>query len=428
MNRARKEAPNSLRELVGRLQSGETSPTRVAAEALDRIDRTDSVIRAWEHIDAELVLAEAHSIEGTRSGPLWGVPLAVKDLIDVAGMPTRCGSELRSDRKAATADAVCVARARAVGAVPLGKTVTTEFGYFRPGPTRNPHALDHTPGGSSSGSAAAVAAGMVPFALGTQTAGSLTRPASYCGVAGFVTAKNAIPLDGVTGLSPSLDSLGLLAATVADLHFAWTALRHGASTDPVSARTAPRPLWVWSGAELGQLSSEMAAALHSTAAAVQAAGGMCRELRASDDIVALAHHHHTVMAYEAVRERAGEAAQPERISSALAELFDAGAATSVTEYRRALDAITDIRERMLSILDQVGMILGPAALGSAPRGIAATGSPVLSRPWQAMGFPVVTIPGNRDSSGLPLGLQLIARPGAENELFAGALWIEQLLC
>ncbi|BAH50822.1 amidase [Rhodococcus opacus] len=420
------ELRSPLRDLVEQLAAGSTTPTEVAEAALARIAELDPRIRAWAHLDPDAVRSAAARIQDRGAGGvLWGVPVGVKDLIDVACMPTRCGSELTSAEPAA-ADADCVARVRALGALPAGKTVTTEFGYFKPGPTRNPRAVDHTPGGSSSGSAAAVAAGMVPLAFGTQTAGSLTRPASFCGVAGFVTAHGSFSTDGITGLSPSLDSLGLLARTVSDLHFAWTALRDGAPA-PTLEPSAPRRLRLWSGFELGEVSTEMTAALRKTAATAEASGVSCREVDAAATVVALTEHHHSVMAYEAARERSAEAARPEKISAPLAELFGAGAQTSEADYAGALAGIREMRQRLLSALDEDEAILGPAALGAAPRGHDATGTPVLSRPWQAMGLPVVTIPGKRDSAGLPLGLQLIGRPGAEQRLFETAVWLESVL-
>ncbi|MFC9554897.1 amidase [Rhodococcus sp. NPDC056960] len=420
------ELRSPLRDLAEQLSAGSTTPIDVAEAALARITDLDPTIHAWAHLDPDAVRSAAARIqEGGPGGALWGVPVGVKDLIDVAGMPTRCGSDLRSTAPATT-DADCVARSRALGALPVGKTVTTEFGYFRPGPTRNPRAVEHTPGGSSSGSAAAVAAGMVPLAFGTQTAGSLTRPASFCGVAGFVTARGEFSTDGITGLSPSLDSLGLLARTVSDLHFAWTALRDGTRA-PALVPSAPGRLRLWSGVELGEVSPEMTAALVETADSAAAAGVQCRELDAAPTIVALTEHHHTVMAYEAARERAAEAARPEEISTPLAELFATGAQTAGAEYQAALAGIAEMRQLLLAALDEDEAILGPAALGAAPRGHDATGTPVLSRPWQAMGLPVVTIPGKRDNTGLPLGLQLIGRPGAEQRLFEIAVWLESVL-
>ncbi|MBD0324050.1 MAG: amidase, partial [Aldersonia sp.] len=383
----------------------------------------DSDIRAWVHVDPDQVRATADRLGGdSQPGPLWGIPLGVKDLIDVAGMPTRCGSDLRGPQPAA-ADADCVALARQLGAIPIGKTVTTEFGYFKPGPTRNPHNVEHTPGGSSSGSAAAVAAGMVPIAFGTQTAGSLTRPASFCGVAGLVTAKGQFSTAGITGLSPSLDTLGLLTRSVADLHYAWRALQSGVRPRPLSP-AVPRRLRLWSGFELGEVSPEMTAALRASSDTAAAAGAMCRELDSASGIVALAEQHATVMAYEAVRERVAEAAQPNRLSAPLAELFATGNQIAPAEYDAALRDIHKARRRLLAMLGDGEFVLGPAALGAAPHGLDATGTPVLSRPWQAMGLPVITIPGHRDSAGMPLGLQLIGRPGAETALFGAAAWIE----
>ncbi|MFE7417474.1 amidase [Rhodococcus sp. NPDC057529] len=420
------ELRSPLRDLVEQLSAGSTTPIDVADAALAQIADLDPAIHAWAHLDPDAVRSAAARIQSSDpGGVLWGVPVGVKDLIDVAGMPTRCGSELRSAEPAST-DADCVARVRALGALPVGKTVTTEFGYFKPGPTRNPRAVDHTPGGSSSGSAAAVAAGMVPLAFGTQTAGSLTRPASFCGVAGFVTAHGEFPTAGITGLSPRLDTVGLLARTVSDLHFAWTALRDGTRA-PALEPSAPRRLRLWSGFELGEVSPDMTAALRTTAGAAQSAGVRCREMDAAAAVVALTEHHHTVMAYDAARERAVEAAQPDEISAPLAELFTAGAQTTEAEYRAALAGIAETRRSLLAALDEDEAVLGPAALGAAPRGHDATGTPVLSRPWQAMGLPVVTIPGKRDSVGLPLGLQLIGRPGAEQRLFETAAWLESVL-
>ncbi|MER5828478.1 amidase [Streptomyces mirabilis] len=226
----------TLSALTAGVARGELSAAEVIAGALERLDRTESDVRAWVRVDRDGALSAARELDAVPSGgPLRGVPVGVKDIIDVAGLPTECGSPLRRGR-IAEADAPLVARLRRLGAIPLGKTVTTEFAYFAPGPTRNPHNLAHTPGGSSSGSAAAVATGVVPLALGSQTAGSLTRPASYCGVAGFVAPAGG-PLDttGFVGLAPGLDAVGLLTPTVADLRLA-----HGARTGSPALRNRRR--------------------------------------------------------------------------------------------------------------------------------------------------------------------------------------------
>ncbi|WP_394361281.1 amidase [Amycolatopsis sp. SB7-3] len=397
--------PWSLRELVQDLRQGRTTPEAAAKRALARIAETDAELRAW--------------VDRTDFPPGAGVPLGVKDIIDLAGLPTRCGSTLRAEAAPATLDAAIVTAWRAAGMAPLGKTVTTEFAFFAPGPTRNPAALGHTPGGSSSGSAAAVASGQVPLALGSQTAGSVTRPASYCGVASLVMSHGRYPVTGVTGLSPSLDSHGVFAATAADLALAWSAL----TGDPARESRPPRIL-VWSADALDVVEAPMRHALTQAAKRLQDAGATVEPFRDEQLMVELTAAHPVVMAYEAARERAAELAVAERLSAPLARLLQAGAATSADEYETARATIADGAVRLADAFD---VVLGPAAPGAAPHGLDATGNPVLSRGWQALGLPVVTIPGFTDAAGLPLGLQLVGRHGGENELLGHACWAERVL-
>ncbi|MGW4832947.1 amidase [Amycolatopsis japonica] len=397
--------PWSLRELVHDLRQGRTTPEAAAKRALARIAETDAELRAW--------------VDRTDLLPGAGVPLGVKDIIDLAGVPTRCGSTLRAKAVPATADAAIVTAWRAAGMAPLGKTVTTEFAFFAPGPTRNPAALGHTPGGSSSGSAAAVASGQVPLALGSQTAGSVTRPASYCGVASLVMSHGRYPVTGVTGLSPSLDSHGVFAATAVDLAFAWSAL----TGDPAREPRPPRIL-VWSADALDVVEAPMRHALTQAAKRLQDAGATVEPFREEQLMVELTAAHPVVMAYEAARERAAELAVAERLSAPLAQLLRAGAATSVDEYETARATIADGAVRLADAFD---VVLGPAAPGAAPPGLQATGNPVLSRGWQALGLPVVTIPGFTDPAGLPLGLQLVGRHGGDDELLGHACWAERVL-
>ncbi|WP_426990396.1 amidase [Pseudarthrobacter sp. Y6] len=418
----------SLRELSAALRTGETTPSSAVEIALACIAETEADIRAWVHVDAEAARAAARELElvdGPR-GPLWGIPVGIKDLIDVSGLPTRCGSSLRGAEPAQD-DADCVRLLREAGAVIIGKTVTTEFGYFKPGPTRNPANLQHTPGGSSSGSAAAVAAGVIPLALGTQTAGSLTRPASFCGAAGFVAPIGTFSLHGVTGLSHSLDTLGFLAHSVADLHFVWNALAKRPGRDSGSDSDKPTRVLLWNGSGLGDVSTEMACALEQAATNLGSTGGHVTEWSEHDLIKQLAEAHADVMAYEAARERAAELDRPEELSGQLRELLTTGLRMTEKKYEAALQTVASSRRIVLALLDSVDAVLGPAALGAAPAGIEATGSPVLSRPWQALGFPVITIPGLRDADRMPLGLQLIGLPGREDRLFSIATKIESSL-
>ncbi|WP_327346999.1 amidase [Streptomyces europaeiscabiei] len=382
-------------------------------EALRRLEKTEPEIRAWVRVDAEAARAEAGR---APEGPLLEVPFGVKDIIDVSGLPTECGSVLRRGR-IAKADAWLVDRLRGAGAVPLGKTVTTEFAYFQPGPTRNPHNIHHTPGGSSSGSAAAVAAGVVPFALGSQTAGSLTRPAAFCGIAGFVAAVGAWPTTGFTGLSETLDAPGLLAAQVRDLATVVEAV-DGTRTEIPSS---PRVL-LWPGTELAAVEPKMLEALRCTGRALDAG-----ELGDRVPTSLLADAHVTVMAYEAALALAAEAEHPEFLSGHLNHLLQRGRQTPTDDYEAALDVRSAARAQILDLLDDVDAILGPAAPGPAPHGLDATGTPILSRPWQLLGLPVVTVPGHRDVWGMPLGLQLIGHPERVGRLLGLAEHIERTI-
>ncbi|WP_370933682.1 amidase [Amycolatopsis sp. cg13] len=401
-------APWSLRALVADLTAGRTTPEAAVAEARARIAAAS--FDAW--VSSAFVPVSV--------GPLGGVPLGVKDIIDLAGLPTRCGSVLREDSPPATVDAAIVREWRRAGAVPIGKTVTTEFAFFAPGPTDNPAAPGHTPGGSSSGSAAAVVAGHVPLALGSQTAGSVTRPAAFCGVASLVMSRGRFPVDGVTGLSPSLDSHGMFTATVSDLSLAWSAL----SGEPEAAVSSPPRLLVWSSEDA---TPAMRTALGSAVAGLRSAGAVVDEFPDPALVPALTAAHPVVMAYEAARERPVELASADRLSAPLAQLLRTGAEMPLAEYEAALDVVASGASRLAEIVAGYDAILAPAALGSAPAGLAATGDPVLSRPWQALGLPVIAVPGLRDEAGLPLGLQLVGRSSEETALLATGRWTETAL-
>jgi Asp-tRNA(Asn)/Glu-tRNA(Gln) amidotransferase A subunit family amidase len=421
-------APHSLLELASKLHDGTITPHDAVQDSFKSIADTEESIRAWVIVDEEGAVGQASALEAARGpkGPLWGIPVAVKDLIDVRGLPTGCGSSLKG-HVPAQVDADCVRLLRGAGAVVLGKTVTTEFGYFSPGPTRNPVNPKHTPGGSSSGSAAAVAAGTVPLALGTQTAGSLTRPASYCGVAGFVAAQGQFTMTGITGLSKSLDSLGLLARSVKELRYAWDALcgheATGTQDNPGSV-----DLLLWNGSGLDELTPDMTDALDHTSTVLSNGHDIhLTEWTDHELIRGLAEDHATVMAAEAAVERSAELTRPEALSQPFIDLLTTGRGIKEEEYRAALERIAASRRIFLALLERFDAVLGPAALGAAPLGIEATGNPILSRPWQAMGLPALTIPGLRSRVGMPLGLQLIGVPGREPKLFQIGERIENAL-
>ena len=398
---------------------------RLARQTRRQIELSESRLNAWVTLSPDLAEQTALLDQDGAKLPLRGVSLGVKDLIDVAGFPTRAGSPITSS-DAVAADADCVARLRALGAVVQGKTVTTEFGYFAPGPTSNPHAADHTPGGSSSGSAAAVGAGVIPLALGTQTAGSLTRPASYCGAAGMVLAHGATSMAGIVGLSESLDSLGLLTRTVDDLRFVYRALYPDASTGHRVGST--NTVFAWHGSELDVIAPSMGRLVQQLPLLINKLGVECQPLEWDDHVRTLAADHLTVMAHEAATTRAAELdAHGAQLSAPLRQLLEQGAGVTVGEHRSALTRRDRSCDLLGTLLGSNALVIGPAAIGPAPAGLTATGSPVLSRPWQLLGLPVVVVPGAMTRAGLPIGLQIIGLPGREHDMLHLGVELEHLL-
>ncbi|TJY66267.1 amidase [Arthrobacter sp. CAU 1506] len=409
--------PWSLRDAVAELRRGGAAGERVAARSIARIEATDPTLHAWAAHEPQTILVP--------DGPLGGVPLGVKDIIDVEGYPTKCGSGLRADAAPADKDAAIVSAWRVAGAVPVGKTVTTEFAFFAPGPTRNPASPAHTPGGSSSGSAAAVASGQVPIALGSQTAGSVTRPGAYCGVASLVMTHGRYPGNGIVGLSKSLDSHGVYTATVSDLALAWSAL----TGDPDVGLESLRPprLLLWTAAPLDVVSVEMSSALSETLKALRAAGAVVDLLPLEQLVARVTAAHPVEMAYEAARERSWERDQADLLSAALAHLLRTGAGIAEAEYAEARMTIARATDKIAHAMVGYDAVIGPGAPGAAPADLDTTGDPVLSRAWQALGLPAVGVPGLRDSKGLPLGLQIVGKARDEIGALRAAVWVERVL-
>lgn len=410
----------SIEARVAEIREGRASATDWTTTAQERIALLEPEVSAWVALADHAAADAAERDSRPEPGPLQGVPIGVKDIIDVAGLPTRAGSSITSPEPVAES-AACVAALEALGAVVQGKTVTTEFAYFTPGPTRNPRAPGCTPGGSSSGSAAAVAAGMVPLALGTQTAASVTRPASFCGVAGMVLARGSIDLNGIIGLSHTLDNLGLLTASVDDLAYVYRALF------PDQATAATSRIVLWDGSDLGTLEPAMAEGFDLAVQRLRGSGIDTDDLEWSDDVRTLAEDHPVVMSYEAARARRDVRDRINEVSETLAGLMRRGLAADDEDYVQAQDRI----ERSTEALDQAyeadTIILAPATLGPAPQGLGGTGSPLLSRPWHVLGLPVVTVPGLTTAAGHPLGLQLVGRPGREASLLVEGARLERLV-
>ncbi|WP_262354692.1 amidase, partial [Bordetella pertussis] len=353
-------------------------------------------------------------------GLLAGVPIAVKDIFLTEQFPTRYGSPIYEHGIAGT-DADCVARARAAGALVLGKTVTTEFAYFTPGPTANPRDPSRTPGDSSSGSAAAVAAGMVPLAFGSQTAGSLIRPASYCGVFALKPTHGLHSLAGAKAMAPSLDTLGWLARDAGDLELMRCALA-GEDYRPLpDARPAALRLGICLTHEWHAIEPDGAQAFAHAQVLCTAAGAQLAPLVLPDALQGLMQAQQTIMAYEAARSLAAEWRDARaRLSPAMQALIEAGLGCDAQSYAQALALAARGRAHLEHAMRDLDAVIAPAAPGEAPPGLARTGDPIFSRVWTLLGLPCVNVPGLAGPHGMPIGVQLIGRPGDERRLLAVA--------
>jgi amidase len=396
-----------------------------SAEAcLARIAERDPVVGAWAHLDPALVLEQAQERDATppRSA-LHGVPVGVKDIIDTADLPTEYGSPVYAGHRPA-ADAACVRRLREAGAVVLGKTVTTEFATYQPAKTVNPLDPARTPGGSSSGSAAGVADGMVPLALGSQTAGSTIRPASFCGILGFKPTHGAIDLDGVLQLSARLDTLGLFARDPDGLALLASALlTPAAARPPRGAATDPPRLAFVRTAHWAEAEPSGRAAVEGAAERLASAGAEVADLALPEAFDGLPAAQETIMAVDACRSLAGERAEhADRLSEPLRELLARGAATDARDYVAAVELAETCRGELGAVLNGFDAILTPAARGEAPVGLDSTGDPLFCRAWTLLGTPAVSVPGMTGGDGMPVGVQLVALPGSDWALLGMAAW------
>lgn len=417
--------PWSLSEIEARSHPRSVSSVRMVQASLARIKALEPEIRAWAWLGAaqaqERADALASASPAPSAGPLLGVPYAVKDIFDTAGIPTEWGSETQRGR---VPEASCklVARLDALGAILLGKTHTTAYAYFDAAPTRNPHNLAHSPGGSSSGSAAAVAAGMVPLAIGSQTQGSVLRPASFCGVAGFKPSYGLLPLEGVMPFAPSLDHAGLFARSASDIRVAWSALGYGSEAKPAEAVTAID----WPPG--APVDPEMAAAFRSAMQRLAAAGVQVSYSARPEFFDALPQALRVVMTYEAAVEHgARQKAFGSRMGARLSELLAEGLRIDPAVHQSALGELHAARARLAEWAAPGTVIATPAAPGPAPAGLESTGDPRCNAPLTALGIPAISIPMPVREGSLPLGLQLAAGRLQDSRLLATARVCEELL-
>jgi Asp-tRNA(Asn)/Glu-tRNA(Gln) amidotransferase A subunit family amidase len=392
-------------EAARRIRQGTLGAREWLREHLQVIAEKEPAIQAWEHLDEAGALEQARQCDqGLPRGILHGIPIGVKDIIDVQGLPCKMGTPIYRDRMAG-ADAACVALARAAGAVVLGKTVTTELAWFQPGKTRNPHYLDHTPGGSSSGSAAAVAAGMVPLAFGTQTAGSVLRPAAYCGVAGFKPSFGLVPRAGVKSQSESLDTIGWFARSVDDLALMAEALTWNEAFRPQPAASATR-IGILELTEHGQASPAMLAAIDEAARTLAAQGFVVSSVSRPAVFDSLNAAQETLQLFEAARSYFSEYSQHrEQLSEKIRGLLERGRGLSWSQYMAAREQVATCRSALPAMFSTCDIVLLPAAPDEAPAGLGATGDPVFNRAATALGIPALSLPFGKGARGLPLGVQ-----------------------
>lgn len=429
-------APLSLVEQTARVRAGESSLDAEINAALERLAAVNGRIRAVlpDPRRRERLAAEAREIEAAHPAasarpPLYGATVLIKDIINVDRMPTRAGSAVPPESFSGR-EAGVVARLRQAGALIIGKTVTTEFAYFAPGATANPHDLERTPGGSSSGSAAAVAAGIAPLALGSQTVGSVIRPAAFCGVVGLKPSFDRIPTDGVLMYSPSVDHLGFFVRSVDDAVLAAKSLLTGWREGEDAEAPAPR-VGIPVGPYLDQAGKPIRNALQQAAAKLREAGLDVVETPALNDIETINTRHRAVTSREFAEQhqerydRYGAMFRPES-----AQLVLAGRQISDADLEAGRASRIQLRQRLHESMDRsrIDAWLAPAAVGPAPKGLHSTGDPVMNLPWTHAGMPVITIPlPITPRRRLPLGLQLIGRFGHDETLLGQARQIESAL-
>lgn len=419
------------------IRNGELSSEELVRACLDRIAAREDKVQAWEHLDPDLALAQAREADaelrsGEASGALHGVPVGIKDIFDTCDLPTENGSPIFAGRRPET-DAACVAALRSAGAVIMGKTVTTELALLTPARTRNPHNLAHTPGGSSAGSAAAVAAGMVPAALGSQTAGSIIRPASFCGVYGFKPTLGLIPRGGVLMQSHTLDTVGMYGRCVEDLALLTDCMAAFEADDATSFRRSrpgllattrarpplpPRLAFVktpaWAEADPAMREAFAAFAGKLGARVVEIDIPVLADVIEWQRIVQLAenaHYYGPLLAQS-----------PELISPGLTQRLETGLAIDAQEYLRAITGREPSYRTVATALKGFSAILTPAALGPAPEGLGATGSPIMNGLWTYLGMPTVSLP-LLEASGLPVGAQLVGLRHDDARLLRTANWL-----
>ena len=417
----------SAAALLTALAHRQLSAEILARACLDRAAEVESSLHLFTHLDATAVIAQARALDqGPVRGPLHGLPLGIKDVIDTRDMPTTYGSEIYAGHRP-VADAAIVALARQLGAYAFGKTAATEFACMPPAPTRNPRNPAHTPGGSSSGSAAAVACGVLPAAIGTQTGGSVIRPAAFCGVVGYKPTYGWLPRVGAKMISDTLDTLGLFAMTVADAALLGAAL---ASRDSLALPgEVPAPRLAWCRTPQWPLARPETQALFADLPGLLAKkGASAPEVALPPAFDGLEAAHITIADYELVRCLGDEYRNHRaRMREPLRAALDQGWTIPSGKYDAALALAAQCRQALPDVLAPFDALLVPSAPGEAPEGLESTGNPAFNKLWTLLQVPAVHVPLRNGPTGLPIGVQVVGRPGDDARVLACAHWVEKNL-
>ena len=429
----------SATEAIQKIRDGEITSEELVQACLDQIDQVDGDIEAWAHLLPDYALEQARARDAERQagealGPLHGIPVGVKDIFDTQDLPTENGTVLNAGRQPME-DCKVVSLLKEAGAVIMGKTVTTELAVFGPGKTKNPHNPAHTPGGSSSGSAAVVASYMVPLAIGTQTNGSMIRPASYCGVVGFKPTHGLIPRTGVLAQSSYLDTIGTYARNIEDAARIAEVLVAYDSGDP---DTAPRarpalssiaiedppvppaltfaktPVWDHADKEAQEAFAELTDLL----------GDECDNLDLPEPFEHVVDMHRNIMNADLAKSFAGYYEHgKDKLTDILNSMIEDGQKVTAVDYNRAVETRETLNAGLDGVFDRYDAIITPASTGEAPAGLGATGSPIFNTLWTYLGTPAVTLPLMEGPNGLPIGVQLVSRRGDDARLLRTATWL-----
>jgi Asp-tRNA(Asn)/Glu-tRNA(Gln) amidotransferase A subunit family amidase len=413
----------SALDLARRIEAGALTPRAVVEICAEAITARESEIGAFTAIDIE---SARRAADGFASMPLRGLPVGMKDIFDTVDFPTEYGSSIYAGHRPKS-DAAMVMAVRRAGGVILGKTVTTEFASLQPAPTRNPRNPAHTPGGSSSGSAAAIAAGMLPIAFGSQTGGSTIRPAAYCGVAGYKPSFRLLPTIGMKAFAWSLDTVGIFGAGVEDVAFAAAAATGRDLRIDGTAPNAPS-IALLRTQQWPEASADMQAALEHAAHMAEAAGARVTELVLPEIFAEAIRCHGIVQDHEAYRALAYEYDRHrDRLGPVLAAQLAKAAAISTDQYDEARRTARRARQTFADLMAKTDVILTPSAPGAAPHGLGSTGLPTFNRLWTLLGPPCINVPGLADGSGLPLGVQVVGRFARDKVALGAARFVENVL-